>query len=360
MTVIHGHTNAQQALRGAMVGNRLHHAWIFSGPGGVGKRTIAMELARVLLDPDQNVDAFGQANEGAPSESGLLLAAGSHPDLHLVRKEDAAHSDNRALRERKQLNIPLDLLRERMIGGRTGDGKNREASVYRTATRGNGKIFILDEAELLDRTAQNILLKTLEEPPAGTFIFLITSRPEQLISTIRSRCQHIQFGTLDEESMRLWMAQQNFNLNEQEVDWMLRWSERSPGRLEMAVKHELVGWARTLDPMLKEADQGRWQPELGATMVELVEQFAEVVLAENKNASKEAANREGFRQLIRMLGQHLRARLAGEDGTSTSHCCMTIDMLTEIERQSESHLNLKQLLESLSAGWASPEYVQTI
>jgi hypothetical protein len=357
MTTIYGHTAAQQSLRNAMCGDRLHHAWIFSGPVGVGKRTTALELARVLLDPVVDAQEIGLPTASQPSETGILLAAGSHPDLHLLRKEDAAHSDNRALRERKQLNIPLDLLRERIIGGRTGDGKNHEAVVYRTATRGNGKVFIVDEAELLDRTAQNILLKTLEEPPSGTFIILVTSRPEILISTIRSRCQHVQFGTLDEATMRVWLSGENLGLDEGVVQWLLNWSEGSPGRFEMALQHQIYDWASALEPMLREADQGRWQSELGPTMVNLVEQFAELVIADNKNASKEAANREGFRQLLRMLGQHLRTRLANEEPSGHAVCCMTIDMLSEIERQSESHLNIKQLLESLSVGWASPERI---
>ena len=225
MTAIYGHTAAQQALRDAMCGNRLHHAWIFSGPVGVGKRTTANELARVLLDPEARAKDIGLPTSVQLSEAGTLLASGNHPDLYMLRKEDAAHSNNRALRERKQLNIPLDLLRERIIGGRTGDGKIHEAVVYRTATRGNGKVFIVDEAELLDRTAQNILLKTLEEPPAGTFIILVTSRPEILISTIRSRCQHVQFGTLDEEAMRFWLSGKNLTLDDGVIQWLLNWSE---------------------------------------------------------------------------------------------------------------------------------------
>jgi len=355
MTVIHGHADQIRTLQNATGGDRLHHAWIFSGPVGVGKRTTAMELGRVLLDDSISGEDLGRPDPVLLSESGALLAGDSHPDLHCLRKEDAAYSDNRSLRERKQLNIPLDLLRERMIGGRTSDGKSHDAAVYRTATLGGSKLFIVDEAELLDRTAQNILLKTLEEPPRGTFIVLVTSRPEQLISTIRSRCQHLRFGTLDGSEMGDWLSTRADDVESGDLEWLLKWAEGAPGRLVTAMKHDLSSWAQTLNPMLLQADAGDWQPELGSTMIELIEQFAEVVLAENPKASKEAANREGLRQMLRLLGQHLRTRLAEDDGTDRVECCATIDLLSEIERQSESHLNLKQLLESLSAGWSSPD-----
>ena len=357
MPTIHGHTDQIKTLQQAMEGDRLHHAWIFSGPVGVGKRTAATELGRILLDDGVSADDLGSQPPALLSESGALLMAGSHPDLHCLQKEDAAYSDNRNLRERKQLNIPLDLLRERVIGGRTSDNKSHDAAVYRTAAMGGSKVFIIDEAELLDRTAQNILLKTLEEPPKGTFIILVTSRPEQLISTIRSRCQHLRFGTLDETAMTAWISENEPTIDAGDLEWLTHWSEGAPGRFKTAVKHDLSTWAKTLQPMLDRADAGEWQPELGATMIELIEQFAELVLADNPKASKEAANREGLRQLLRLLGQHLRRRLA--DGTNQLDCCATIDLLSEIERQSESHLNLKQLMESLSAGWASPDHTPT-
>jgi len=358
MACIHGHDEALESLQNALGSDRLHHAWIFSGPAGVGKRTVAEDFARVLLDEAADVVSLGRDETALLSEAGQLLAAGTHPDLHMLRKEDAAYSDNRTLRDRKQMNIPLDLLRERMIGGRTSDGKIREAPVYRTSALGNGKVFIIDEAELLDRTAQNVLLKTLEEPPAGTTLILVTSKPDRLIATIRSRCQHLRFGTLDADAMNNWIEDMGPRLEDTaSLDWLVGWSGGSPGQLESAASHGMIEWARTLAPMLDKADAGHWQSELAAAMIEFVEQFSETELAENANASKEAANREGIRQLLRLLGYHLRNRLSRCDEGDREACCATIDLLSEIEQQSESHLNLKQLLESLSAGWASPETV---
>ncbi|MBM43557.1 MAG: hypothetical protein CMJ36_00875 [Phycisphaerae bacterium] len=358
MARIHGHQHALESLEKALESDRLHHAWIFSGPVGVGKRTTAEEFARVLLDPDTEPSGLGQDENALLSEAGQLLAAGTHPDLHVLRKEDAAYSDNRSLRDRKQMNIPLDLLRERMIGGRTSDGKSREAPVYRTPLMGNGKVFVIDEAELLDRTAQNVLLKTLEEPPAGTVIILVSAKPNGLIATIRSRCQHLRFGTLDTAAMNGWIKDQGPELDDQSsIEWLAGWSEGSPGQFVSAASHGLIGWAQTLTPMLTQADAGDWHPELASTMIDFVEQFAEIQMAENTKASKEAANREGVRQLLRLLGYHLRNRLARCEDGERATCCATIDLLSEIEQQSESHLNLKQLMESLSAGWAAPETV---
>lgn len=355
MGIIHGHERPLTTLRAAMEGDRMHHAWIFSGPVGVGKCTVAEELARILLDPSLDASHLGEPEPVLATEAGTLLAAGTHPDLHVIRKEDAAWSDNRQLRERKQLNIPLDLLRERMIGGRTSDGKTKEAPAYRTASMGHGKVFIIDESELLDRTAQNVLLKTLEEPPAGTYIILVTSKPDQLLATIRSRCQQLPFGSLDAESMQAWIADAGHEDDAPSRSWLLAWAEGSPGRYENARKHELVQWVATLEPLLAQADDGRFAPDLGPVMVELIEQYAEVELAENAKGSKESANRSGVRTLIGLLGHHLRSRLAEtDDEDRRTKLCATIDLLVQIEQESESHINIKQLMESLSASWRNP------
>ena len=356
MGIIHGHQRPLTTLRSALEGDRMHHAWIFSGPEGVGKCTMAEELARILLDPTLDASHLGEPEPVLNTEVGTLLAAGTHPDLHVIRKEDAAWSDNRQLRERKQLNIPLDLLRERMIGGRTSDGKIKEAPAYRTPSMGNGKVFVIDESELLDRTAQNVLLKTLEEPPAGTYIILVTSKPDQLLPTIRSRCQQLPFGGLDADSMADWIRESGHEDDESSHSWLLTWAEGSPGRYENARKHDLVQWDATLEPLLNQMDDGRFAPDLAPTMVELIEQYAEVQLAENSKGSKEAANRSGVRTLIGLLGHHLRMKLSGSgDADAQTGICATIDLLVQIEQESESHINIKQLMESLSASWRDPE-----
>ena len=109
------------------------------------------------------------------------MTEGTHPDLHVIRKELALYSDSATLRAKKLMNIPIDVLRQHMIGGVTiTDQKYHEPKVGMTPVLGQAKVFIIDEAELIDRTGQNALLKSLEEPPPRTYIFLITTRPERL------------------------------------------------------------------------------------------------------------------------------------------------------------------------------------
>src|SRR5687767_12885857 len=96
----------------------MHHAWIFHGPEGVGKFTTAVEVARVLLcHESRDTEACGQCESCRLFASRPSIYEAAHPDLHLIYKELARDSDFRDLRERKQLNIPLALVRERVVGG---------------------------------------------------------------------------------------------------------------------------------------------------------------------------------------------------------------------------------------------------
>jgi len=148
--VLFGQELATTQLAQAIGSGHMHHAWILHGPSGVGKCTAAMECARLLLDDetlDENIAAFKAPRDSRVAE---LIDLASHPDLHVIRKERADDSSIKEMRDRKQTNIPLDLLRELMIGGVVGDGKSFDSPVWRGAYLGHNKVFIIDEAELLD------------------------------------------------------------------------------------------------------------------------------------------------------------------------------------------------------------------
>ena len=166
---IRGQESAVTILRNALRSGRLAHAYLFIGPEGVGKRLTALTLAKALNC--QSPPAEGESCERC--SSCLKVNSSNHADVILVEpagevlKIDQVRELQRRLRYR-----PLE---------------------------GGKRVCILDSADRLNDAASNALLKTLEEPPAETHLFLITSRPHQLLPTILSRCQWVKFRPLSME-----------------------------------------------------------------------------------------------------------------------------------------------------------------
>ncbi len=354
MSRILGQARPLEILQTALRSGRFHHAWIFSGPRGVGKYTTAIELARILLDPDLDKahTPIGAAPTDTPTQR--LINAGTHPDLHIIRKELAIYSEERELRDRKQMNIPINLLRERVIGGKSGD-TYYEAPAYRTAVRGHGKVFIIDEAELLAREAQNAMLKTLEEPPIQTYFILVTRQPERLYSTIHSRCQHVRFNHLDAAAMRQWFAQSNLSADPAVLSWVEQFAEGSPGVAKLAIEYGFYQWQQALEPMLMDLQRGKFPVALGETMAELVDAFAAAWVKAHgeKTTSKDAANKDGARHLFTLLASYARRQLAAACATdpTDSPWLRAIDLLREAERELDSNVSNKLLLENLAVQW---------
>ena len=351
-----GQDRALEILQSALNSGRFHHAWIFSGPKGVGKFTTAMRLARVLLDPELRAlpDALTNPSRlGHESRIQQQITQGTHPDLHIIRKELVLYSEDSKLRDKKQTNIPIDLLRERVIGGKAGETIH-EAAAYRTAMLGHGKVFIIDEAELLAREAQNAMLKTLEEPPPQTWFFLITSQPEDLYATIHSRCQQVRFGRLDEKAMKQWLKEQKSEVGGQmsasEQVWALEFAEGSPGVAVVAMEYDFAEWQAKLDPMLADLWRGKFPVQMGATLGELADAFAKAWVANHKNASKDAANKDATRHLFALLAAHARKQLAALND-DVERWAVAIDLLAEAERQLDSNVNMKLLLDNLTVQW---------
>ncbi len=349
MNRILGQSGAVETLRAGLSSGRLAHAWIFAGPRGVGKFTTALELARIVLDP--HAEADGTVDPAG--ETSRLINAGTHPDLHVIRKELALYSPDSVIRKRKQINIPLDVLRQHLLGGQVGD-KYQEAPAYRTPARGHNKVFIIDEAELLDPVGQNALLKTLEEPPAGTYLILVTNRPGRLFPTVHSRCRHLHFRPLDDTAMAQWFDQSGVDVTGAERQWINEFCDGSPGVASLAAEYGFYRWHTTLAPMLEDLAAGRFPAEMGATLAALVEGFAVEWVKRHENASKDAANKDGIRFLLSILAAHANRQLTEsvERGDDCDSALKAIDLIAEAEAQVWANINLKVLLENLVVQWA--------
>jgi len=342
-----GQDRAVATLRAAMRCERLHHAWIFHGPPGVGKMTTALSFGAVLLDPTTVPNLAGELEPDPDSQVQRLLRAGSHPDLHVIRKELAPFSRETRIRGHKQTVIPTEVLREFLI----------EPACRSRALAGDslaGKVMLVDEAHLLNLEGQNALLKTLEEPPPGTVVILVTSNEEKLLPTVRSRCQRVAFGLLDAEAMRAWADRagvaERFERGEL-PGWIHEIAPGSPGGVLDALERGLDEWHRTLSPMIADLDGGRYPPEFATTAAQLVSDWAERRVAGRPNASKDAANKAGAGELFRFLATRLRRELGAalDEGRDPTPWLESIDALRDAERQVGSNVQLTFVLEAFAS-----------
>jgi DNA polymerase-3 subunit delta' len=176
-----GHEAAQIAMLDAYRSGRLAHAWLLSGPEGIGKATLAYAFARfVLAYPDPKAPEVAAARDLSVPEdhpAARLLAAQSHPDFALVRRAWNAK--------------PKTFYGEiRVEDVRAGQG------VFRLAASGGWRVLLIDAADDLNRAGVNALLKTIEEPPAQALALIVAHRPGRLPPTIRSRCRRLTLEPL--------------------------------------------------------------------------------------------------------------------------------------------------------------------
>ena len=180
--------NAKELLQKAFNCRRVAHAYIFAGPEGVGKFRTACEWARLLLCHDPVIE-----NDFAEScgrcRSCTLFEAGGHPEFNHIYKELREFTED-GKGKGPPVDLPIDVIREFLI-----DKVSMRPNVSQR------KVFIVDEAERLNISSQNSLLKVLEEPPSYCCIVLICSRLDKLLPTTKSRSQIIRFGPVTEDKI---------------------------------------------------------------------------------------------------------------------------------------------------------------
>ncbi|MCU0893016.1 MAG: DNA polymerase III subunit delta' [Rhodospirillales bacterium] len=174
-----GQEAGEGALLAAVGSGRLAHAWLITGPCGIGKATLAFRFARFLLARPRTSGAVAE-HLSVPAESAVFrrVASGGHADLLTVERG----FDDR--RERLRKEIVVDDVRA--VG----------AFLAQTPAEGGWRIVIVDKADALNRNAANALLKVLEEPPEQALLLLISDAPGRLLPTIRSRCRRLALQPL--------------------------------------------------------------------------------------------------------------------------------------------------------------------
>lgn len=182
---VFGHASAESVLSAALASGHMHHAWLLSGPAGIGKATTAYRFARAALARLDERDLFGGGLDIDPSSAtARQVGALSHPGLLLIRRA----YDAKAKRFATAISVD-EVRRIKSFLAHSADGESR-------------RVVIVDSADELNVNAANALLKSLEEPPPRTIFLLITAAPGRLLATIRSRCRVLSYTALGEGHLR--------------------------------------------------------------------------------------------------------------------------------------------------------------
>lgn len=244
MTLI-GHEAAWRAWYGAMASPRMHHGWILAGIAGLGKGAFARAAAAELV-----------AEPGIPQPE-----PAHHPDIlvldHLPANDDEEkkRADGKPFQTKR--NITVDQVR----------GLQRRLNTR--PTLGSRRAVIIDPADDMEKSAVNALLKSLEEPPPGTFFLLVAHRPGRLLPTIRSRCRVLRFQPLPGDAMDAILRRAAPQADGASRAAAIAAAEGSPGAALEFLDHDLAALHALMLRLLRDGDpalalRGELAAEIGA------------------------------------------------------------------------------------------------
>ncbi len=202
-----GHDKAWKQFATACDSNKIHHGWILAGPRGIGKSAFALRAAAMLVDPEN-------AYAG-------MIARGSHPDILSVKR-----LPKEPLKEDEDIDDVTEFKRSITVDQIRG----LQQSLTTRPGLSNRRAIIIDAADDLERGGANALLKSLEEPPVGTYFFLISHASDRLLPTIRSRCQILRFEALSDADMASVLQRAAPEVGADELQALIRLGNGTPGQ----------------------------------------------------------------------------------------------------------------------------------
>jgi DNA polymerase III subunit delta' len=211
-----GNEPARDALAAAMASGALHHAWLIAGPEGVGKGAFARAAAARMLaeaaEPHKLSPGWGVPET---TQTAHLIAAGAHPDYReLARLPKDPDKPSEALAR----SITIAQVR------------SLQALFATKPSLSARRVIVIDAIDDLERGGANALLKSLEEPPAGTIFLLVSHAPGRLLPTIRSRCRLLRFEALPDADVTHILRNELPEASPAEIAALVRAGEGSPGR----------------------------------------------------------------------------------------------------------------------------------
>jgi DNA polymerase-3 subunit delta' len=226
-----GHAAVWREWQAAMASDRMHHAWILAGTKGLGKGTFARAAARALV-----------------AERGVPQPEGAHPDIILLDPLPANDDEEKKREDGKpyltKRNISVEQIR-RMQG-----------RLFTRPTLGSRRVVIVDPADDLEKASVNALLKSLEEPPAGTFFLLVTHRPGRLLATVRSRCRVLRFAPLPAADIDAILRERSPSADAATRAAAIAAAEGSPGAALAFVGQDLGPLHAVMQRIMREGDPG--------------------------------------------------------------------------------------------------------
>lgn len=289
---LRGHEAAWAEWRAALGSERMHHAWILAGPRGLGKGAFARAAAAELV---------AQPGVSQP-------AADRHPDILIPehppenKEEEKKRADGQEGVRRKR-SIPIDEIR--MIQHR----------LTTRPTLGSRRAVIIDPADDLEKGAVNALLKSLEEPPAGTYFLLVAHRPGRLLPTIRSRCRMLRFAPLADADVDAVLREVSPEAEPSAREAAVAAAQGAPGVALEFLDQNLGAILRAMQAILAGGDddfalRGMLAAEIGARpdrdRMQAVAELARAVIAADLAAAPRARQARiiaAHAELVRLSGQ---------------------------------------------------------